>query len=239
MSDQLPQTQDAVYVYESGNPQVTTCGDYGESGLESGTLNFTPKPTVYSEAPATAKDIKAAYPEVAAVNGFAEKIVQVANELGIADPGWLANVMYFESGLTFDPSKINKLRCVGLIQFCPGPKSGQAAVGKTGEELAAMGAVEQMDYVKLYLAQYYPRKVRGRSNTSADLYMAIYYPAAVGRGPDYSIFNDYFRRKGASGAAKYLEDNGGIKTASDYQMQCDRFTRMPTAFRNPDEVASL
>ena len=41
MSDQLPQTQDVVYVYESGNPLVTTCGDYGESGLESGTLNFT------------------------------------------------------------------------------------------------------------------------------------------------------------------------------------------------------
>ena len=151
MSDQLPQTQEN----ESQTPQVTTCGDYGESGLESGTLNFTPKPTVYSDAPATAEDIKAAYPEVAAVNGFAEKIVQVANELGIADPGWLANVMYFESGLTFDPSKTNDIGCVGLIQFCPGDRSGQAAVGKTGEELAAMGAVEQMDYVKLYLAQYY------------------------------------------------------------------------------------
>ena len=176
-----------------------------------------------SATPSTAADIKRAYPQVAAVEGFAEKIVTVATSLGIPDPGWLANVMYFESGKTFDPGKVNPIGCVGLIQFCGHSGAGAEAVGKTTTELAAMSHLVQMDYVEIYLNTY-----KGRLNTSADLYMSIYFPVSVGRGPSYNIYNWYVQNKSVKSAQKYLRDNGGIRTAGDYQALADRSAKLPT-----------
>jgi hypothetical protein len=225
---QLPTTQDD----EVQTPNVNTCGGLSVSGLESGRLQFTPSDAVYPEdgESSTAEDIKAAYPEIAAVSGWAEKIVQVAGRLRIPDPGWLANVMFFESSL--NPAATNKsFGCTGLIQFCP--NSGAEKVGKTTDELRRMGAIEQMDYVYAYLREY-----RGRMNSSADLYMAIFFPVAVGKGPNYSIYNWYLTNKGAASAARYLEANLGIRTSGDYQAFADRRARLPTALRT-EAVASL
>ena len=225
---QSPTTQED----ESQSSPINTCGAYAISGLTSGRLRFTPAEPVYPEdnEPATVEEIKAAYPEIAAVTGWAEKIVVVANSLQIADPGWLANVMWFESLL--DPSKTNaSFGCTGLIQFCP--NSGAQKVGKTTDELRRMGAIEQMDYVEAYLREY-----RGRMNSSADLYMAIFFPIAVGKGPNYNIYNWYLTNKGAASAARYLEANAGIRTAGDYQSYADRRARLPTALRT-EAVAAL
>jgi len=179
------------------------------------------KPAILGGVPSTVSDINTAYPEIAAVPGWAEKIVEVAGRLGIPDPGWLANVMWFESRL--DPAATNaSYGCTGLIQFCP--NSGAKKVGKTTDELRAMGAIEQMDYVEKYLRSY-----RGRMNTSADLYMAIFFPVAVGMGPSYDIYNWYFVNKGPKTAEGYLKANNGIRTSGDYQSFADRRARLPTA----------
>jgi hypothetical protein len=225
---QSPTTQED----EGATPNINTCGAYAVSGLASGRLSFTPAEPVYPEGnePSTAEVIKAAYPEIAAVAGWAEKIVVIAGLLEIADPGWLANVMFFESSL--NPAATNKsFGCTGLIQFCP--NSGAEKVGKTTDELRRMGAIEQMDYVYAYLREY-----RGRMNSSADLYMAIFFPVAVGKGPNYSIYNWYLTNKGATSAARYLEANLGIRTSGDYQAFADRRARLPTALRT-EAVASL
>tara|TARA_R110000737_G_scaffold172120_4_gene197634 strand:- start:1156 stop:2409 length:1254 start_codon:yes stop_codon:yes gene_type:complete len=185
-----------------------------------------------SAVPSTAADIKRAYPQVAAVEGFAEKIVTVAASLSIPDPGWLANVMYFESGKGFDPGKVNPIGCVGLIQFCGHAGAGADAVGKTTTELAAMSHLVQMDYVEIYLNTY-----KGRLNTSADLYMSIYFPVAVGRGPSYNIYNWYVQNKSARSAQKYLSDNGGIRTSGDYQALADRSAKLPTHLTPSGAVA--
>jgi len=189
-----------------------------------------------SSTPATAADINNAYWQIKAVPGWADKIVLVANRLRIPDPGWLANVMYFETGAdqinpyskatpkermkTFDPSIINHIGCGGLIQFCPG--SGAAQVGKTVGELTAMGALEQMDYVEKYLTPYI-----GRMNTSADLYMAIFFPAAVGHGPDYSMYDYYVEREGQEWADTRYAANNKSRTAGDYQKSADRHAKLP------------
>ena len=225
---QSPTTQED----ESQSSPINTCGAYAISGLTSGRLRFTPAEPVYPEdnEPATVEEIKAAYPEIAAVAGWAEKIVVVANSLQIADPGWLANAMWFESSL--DPSNTNEsFGCTGLIQFCP--NSGAEKVGKTTDELRRMGAIEQMDYVEAYLREY-----RGRMNSSADLYMAIFFPIAVGKGPNYNIYNWYLTNKGAASAARYLKANLGIRTSGDYQSYADRRARLPTALRT-QAVAAL
>ena len=226
---QTPTTRDN----EAQTSLVNTCDSSVVAGVESGVLQFTPSEPVYpdNDEPSTSEQIKAAYPEIAAVNGWAEKIVEIATLLKIADPAWLANVMFFESGL--NPAATNQsFGCTGLIQFCP--KSGAQKVGKTTDQLRAMGAIEQMDYVYAYLREY-----RGRLNTSADLYMSIFFPLAVGKGPNYNIYNWYLTNKGASAAERYLTANLGIKTAGDYQAFADRRARLPTALRSSSAVASL
>lgn len=211
---QLPTTQST----EAQTPIVSTCD---ASTLDTQTRFTGGVLPVFGDTPSTAADINAAYPEIAAVPGWAEKIVEVAGRLRIPDPGWLANAMWFESRL--DPAATNaSFGCTGLIQFCP--NSGAKRVGKTTDELRAMGAIEQMDYVEIYLSDY-----RGRMNTSADLYMSIYFPVAVGRGPSYNIYNWYFVNKGVNAATRYLNANNGIRTSGDYQSFADRGARLPTA----------
>ena len=70
---QSPTTQED----ESQSSPINTCGAYAISGLTSGRLRFTPAEPVYPEdnEPATVEEIKAAYPEIAAVAGWAEKIL--------------------------------------------------------------------------------------------------------------------------------------------------------------------
>ena len=77
-----------------------------------------------------------------------EEVEKTAIELGIPAPD-LLGVILAESG--GDPSKTNQFGCTGLIQFCPGPSSGQAVVGKTGDQLRRMSIKEQMKYVIKYL----------------------------------------------------------------------------------------
>ena len=74
----------------------------------------------------------------------------------------------------------------GLIQFMPA-----TAKGLTGAEskeaaikiLEDMSPVEQLDYVKKYLAPF-----KGKLNSLEDVYMAVLYPKAVGKDSDYALF---------------------------------------------------
>jgi hypothetical protein len=183
-----------------------------------------------SATPSTAADIKRVYPEAAAVEGLAEKIVEVANLLDIQDPGWLANAINFESGFSptirngacMDayPTRISEKCATGLIQFMPATATN---LGTTTDALAAMGAVEQMDWVYKYFSPY-----KGRLGSSADIYMTIFFPVAVGHGPGYSIYNWYVQNKSVSSAQNFLSLNGGIRTSGDYQALADRHSRLPT-----------
>lgn len=108
---------------------------------------------------------------------FESRVVEIANNLGI-DPNWLMIVMYFESGL--NPSAVNKISgATGLIQFMPATAT---RLGTTVDELKAMGAVEQLDYVEKYLAAY-----RGKMESLTDVYLSVFYPAAVGKSPEYVL----------------------------------------------------
>jgi hypothetical protein len=218
------------------------CGDARPSVSHSTGDNIGTH-SVGSENASTAADIDRMYPQVAAVSGFSEKIVEVANRLQIPDAGWLANVMYFESGRTFDSQLINHIGCVGLIQFCRDsgesyktmPSGEQVEIGvRNGapydnlnqpNSLASMNQIEQMEYVYNYLSRYI-----GRLNSSADLYMSIFMPVAVGGGPDYSIYDYWARARGVEYADDYLQDNGGIRTAGDYAALADRNAKLPTEF---------
>ncbi|HEV2763889.1 MAG TPA: LysM peptidoglycan-binding domain-containing protein [Pyrinomonadaceae bacterium] len=112
---------------------------------------------------------------------FKEKVIRIAENLG-TDPNYLMAIMSFETGGTFSPSIRNAAGsgATGLIQFMPSTARG---LGTTTDELSRMSTLEQLDYVERYFQPY-----RGRLDTVEDAYMAVLYPAAVGRSNDYVLF---------------------------------------------------
>ena len=119
-----------------------------------------------------AAEICAAYPRVS--QALAAKIVSVASSVG-AHPGDLANILNFESNQTFDPSVRNpRTGAVGLIQFDPSTTTHE--LGIPVDQLAALNAMEQMDWVQVKL----DRARNGHAlNTPHKLAMAVFFPAAI------------------------------------------------------------
>lgn len=110
---------------------------------------------------------------------FAEKVNNISGELRI-DPNWLMFVMWFESKL--NPQAVNPISgATGFIQFMP---STARSLGTTTNVLRHMSNVQQLDYVLAYLRPY-----KGRMKRWIDVYLAVFYPKAMGK-PDFVITSD-------------------------------------------------
>ncbi|EGQ9179721.1 transglycosylase SLT domain-containing protein [Vibrio alginolyticus] len=112
---------------------------------------------------------------------FKSKVIRISKELKI-NPNHLMACMAFETAETFSPSIKNGSGsgATGLIQFMP---STAESLGVNTKTLARMSALEQLDYVKAY---YWP--YRNKINSLEDAYMAILYPAAIGKPPSFVLF---------------------------------------------------
>ena len=183
--------------------------------------SITEFPASTREANATSEEILSAYP--AAGQDMADAIVDVAESLGM-DPAHLANLIAGESAGTFDPSVQNPPGCVAqnLQQCAVGPiqiiRSTATELGTTPAELSEMSKVEYMDYVQKYFELDRIKNAGdGRGFGTQDrVNMAVFHPDAVGRGAEYSIFDDWVRKHGPADAEKISRDNHGIETAGDY-----------------------
>jgi hypothetical protein len=113
---------------------------------------------------------------------FRNKVQAIASELG-TDPNFLMAAMAFETGRSFSPSQRNQAGsgAVGLIQFMPRTAEG---LGTSSAALAAMSAVDQLDFVQKYLVPF-----RGKLHSLSDLYMAILFPVAVPKPDDFVLFS--------------------------------------------------
>jgi len=123
---------------------------------------------------------------------FKMKVMSISANLG-CDPSHLMSAMAFETGETFSPSKKNPhSTATGLIQFM---STTAQALGTTTAKLAAMTAVEQLDFVALYLKPF-----KGKMQTLSDVYMTILFPAAVGKAEAFVLFQKpsarYAKNKG-------------------------------------------
>lgn len=143
---------------------------------------------------------------------FNKKLQKIADKLGVAKSDLLA-IMRLESGV--DPSRQNdQSKAIGLIQFMP--KTARE-LGTSTEELRNMTAVQQLDYVYEYFVM---RGVRPGMNLG-DLYLAVFWPAGVGKPDDYVI-----ARKGN---IVYTQNSGldvnkdGIITAGDTRRAVQRY----------------
>lgn len=115
---------------------------------------------------------------------FALKVTDICNQLNIK-PEWLMFVMWFESKL--NPQAVNPISgSTGLIQFMPSTARG---LGTTTDVLKRMSNVQQLDYVLAYLRPY-----KGRMKTWVDVYLAVFYPKAMGK-PDFVITPDIIAKQ--------------------------------------------
>lgn len=120
---------------------------------------------------------------------FREKIYAWCSRQGY-DPivaSWLMACMHFESGGTFSPSKQNNggSNFFGLIQF---GEDAAEELGTSLPKLIAMTQLEQLDYVFKYFEMW---GKRGKKYTQLeDFYLAIFYPAAVGKKADTILFRE-------------------------------------------------
>ena len=127
---------------------------------------------------------------------FREKVRSICARLGIRDPDWLMACIAFETGERFSPDVVNGAGsgATGLIQFMPRTARG---LGTTTRALAKMSAVEQLDFVERYFQPY-----KGRLKNLGDLYMAILWPAGIGKDSSWELWAresreiTYFQNRG-------------------------------------------
>lgn len=121
---------------------------------------------------------------------------------------WSLSCIAFESDETFSPSVKNKAGsgATGEIQFMP---KIAINLGTTVEALAAMTALEQLEYVRKYFLWCAPR-----IRSLADMYMAILMPKYIGAPGDTPIFIK------ASGY-DYYRQNSGLDANTDGKVTVD------------------
>lgn len=143
-------------------------------------------------------------------------LADTATELGIP-LDWLVTVISFETGGTFSPTVDNKAGsgAFGLIQFMP---STAKALLKTSTEGSAvllgksMSFEEQLQRMVIpYFAPY-----RGKLKSLSDVYLAIFYPAAMNKPDDYVV-----GRAEGPGAAVYRQNKGFDKAGKGYITRAD------------------
>jgi hypothetical protein len=143
---------------------------------------------------------------------FANKLKSVAQNIGVSESD-LLTVMYKETAGTLDPSTTNSIGCVGLIQFCPDVSRGSIKTisGKqyTLSNLSQMTRDQQLDVVESYYKSLGFRSDKPRTLT--DLYVATFYPAAIGKPSTYIVGSD----NSISFQHKLAEQNPGIAKYSN------------------------
>jgi hypothetical protein len=121
---------------------------------------------------------------------FRDRVWWIADTLSEAqgapfDGSKLMACMAWETGEKFTASVKNMAGsgATGLIQFMP---STAKELGTSTAALARMTAEDQLNYVYKYFRQ--KIKERGPVTTLEDMYMAILWPAAVGKPATYPLF---------------------------------------------------
>lgn len=135
--------------------------------------------------------------EVGQDKDFVKAASQLASSLNLPVDD-LFRVIEFETAGSWSPNIKNPgSSATGLIQFLESTAKG---LGTSTAALAGMTRAEQMTYVAKYLEPY-----KGKIKNFGDLYLAIHYPAAIGKSETFVMYKE--------GSAEYtanknLDTNG-------------------------------
>lgn len=154
---------------------------------------------------------------------FRAKVRDIARRQNI-QANWLMAVMAFETGNTFLPYEKNKAGsgATGLIQFLP---STAKSLGTTTTKLARMTAVEQLDWVEKYFAQY-----QGRIHNLGDTYMAVFAPVGLGKPDSFTLYT--------SPSAAYNQNAGLDTQRKGYITRGDCLVFVNAAFKQGQQYAA-
>lgn len=161
-----------------------------------GVINETLKGLAVDEPAGATSDISPSmitgFNLIADDGAFLGAVETTSQNLGINSADLLTAIS-FETVGTFNPSIKNPgSTATGLIQFLESTAKG---LGTTTAELAQMDRTQQMEYVEKYL-----RPFKGRMKNLGDVYMAIHWPAGVGKDDSYVMYregsNNYAANKG-------------------------------------------
>ena len=189
----------------------------------------TPTPTTPSESGPAATPPLAWGKEIRRIHGerdgqiFMDRIYWTAWKLtqeqgALFDANWLMACMAFETGRKFSANVRNpRSTATGLIQFM---EATAKELGTTTTKLAAMKTIDQINYVYRYFSQ--KIKERGPIRSLEDCYMAILWPAGVGKASEYPLF--------IKGTSSYAV-NAGLDKNKD-----SRVTKAEAAFKVQEQL---
>lgn len=164
---------------------------------------------------------------VAGDQEFRAAVDDVSQRLQI-NPDDLYAVIGFETGGTFDPSIRNAAGsgATGLIQFMPQTAAG---LGTSVEALAGMSRARQMHYVEKHFKAVGLKPGASRS----DLYMAVLFPAAVGKSDNFVLFG-----KGAMPGYEGLayDQNSGLDKNGDGSVTKAEAASKIVTYRDPTDT---
>lgn len=157
---------------------------------------------------------------------FRAKVTAIANNLSL-QPNWLMAVMAFETGYTFSPAERNQgSSATGLIQFL---QSTAIALGTTTARLARMTAVQQLDWVE----KYYRAVPASRIKNLGDAYLAVLFPAAIGR-PDAFVM---WQRDTGQYQREYADNSGLDREKKGYITRGDAVSVVNNSYREGGRYA--
>ncbi len=133
--------------------------------------------------------------------GFEARVAEIAKKVG-CPPEALYKIMWKECRL--DPRAINRISgASGLIQFMPETAIG---LGTSVEAIRNMTAMQQLDFVEKYFKPHF-----GKLHNYGDVYLAVFYPYALGKGDDFVLGSE----QGDKRAALVAKQNRGVDTDGD------------------------
>jgi hypothetical protein len=138
-------------------------------------------------------------------------LYKAAEKIGIP-VDWLATVISFETGGTFSPSVLNKAGsgAVGLIQFMP---ATAAALLKVQDKNLAQFMAKKMSFKEQLEKLVVPYFKGGTYNTLNDVYLKVFYPAAMNKASSYVV--------GSAPGAVYTQNAGFDKDNKGYITRAD------------------
>ena len=147
------------------------------------------------------------------------KIRSVSHNLGI-DPNWLMAVINFETNGTFSTTIQNPFsNATGLIQFMP---NTAAHLGTSIGQLKQMDFIRQLDVVERYYRPY-KSKIKG----FIDLYLATFFPLAMGKPDDWVLQTKTLSAKRIADQNPIFNDGGKVTVGS---IKRALLKKIPTAY---------
>jgi len=138
-----------------------------------------------------------------------DSISNLCNILNIKEE-YLYKVMFKEC--SFNHQAINKKsKAVGLIGFLP---STASYLGTTTEEIYNMTKLQQLQYVYKYLQ---PICKKYKLSTYKDVYLAIFYPRALGKQDDYVLGKN--KSKTVLWNSPFDTNNDGTITVGEFKQK--------------------